>query len=103
MCSYAVTQLIMLPDNHLHLHYKKSRVGEDPKAEDRVEDFESRVDDAIGEFVRLFEELTENEFEPWERQKEFEKKPFKFYPLDMVCNTLEYFNLYQVEVLINYR
>ncbi|KAF3320751.1 poly [Carex littledalei] len=80
---YAVMQLIMLPDNHLHLYYKKSKVGEDPKAEERVEDFESRVDDAIAEFVRLFEELTGNDFEPWEREKKFEKKPFKFYPLDM--------------------
>lgn len=87
----------MLPDNRLHLYYKKSKVGEDPKAEERVEDFESRVDDAIAEFVRLFEELTGNDFEPWEREKKFEKKHFKFHPLDMVCNTLEYFNLYFME------
>lgn len=92
-------QLIILPDNHLHLYYKKSKVGEDPNAEERVEDFESRVDDAIAEFVRLFEELTGNDFEPWEREKKFEKKPFKFYPLDMVCNTLEYFNLYFMEYI----
>jgi poly [ADP-ribose] polymerase 2/3/4 len=96
-------QLIVLPNNHLHLYYKKSKVGEDPKAEERVEDFESRVDDAVGEFVRLFEELTGNEFEPWEREKKIEKKPFKFYPLDIVSTTLDYFNLYQIEVLVNYR
>ncbi|KAJ4753316.1 Poly [ADP-ribose] polymerase [Rhynchospora pubera] len=80
---YAVTQLIMLPDNHFHLFYKKSRIGDDPKAEERVEDFGSRVGDAISEFVRLFEELTGNEFELWEREKKFQKKAFKFYALDM--------------------
>ncbi|AQK71485.1 Poly [ADP-ribose] polymerase 3 [Zea mays] len=52
-------------------------------AEERVEDFGSRVNDAIKEFVRLFEEVTGNEFEPWERQKKFEKKSMKMYPLDM--------------------
>ncbi|KAK2388724.1 protein ADP-ribosyltransferase PARP3 [Trifolium repens] len=31
------------------------------------------------QFVRLFEEITGNEFESWER----EKKPLKFYPIDM--------------------
>ncbi|KAG4137856.1 hypothetical protein ERO13_D07G098100v2 [Gossypium hirsutum] len=35
------------------------------------------------EFVRLFEELIENEFEPWEREKKFQNKPLKFYPIDM--------------------
>uniref|UniRef100_A0A6V7Q1C4 Poly [ADP-ribose] polymerase n=1 Tax=Ananas comosus var. bracteatus TaxID=296719 RepID=A0A6V7Q1C4_ANACO len=80
---YCVMQLIMVPENHLHLYYKKGRVGNDPRAEERVEDFEDRVGDAIKEFVRLFEELTGNEFEPWEREKKFEKKPIKFYPMDM--------------------
>lgn len=82
-------QLIMVPENHLHLYYKKGRVGDDPRAEERVEDFEDRVGDAIKEFVRLFEELTGNEFEPWEREKKFEKKPIKFYPMDMV-NDIHY-------------
>ncbi|TYI73105.1 hypothetical protein E1A91_D07G107800v1 [Gossypium mustelinum] len=40
------------------------------------------------EFVRLFEELIENEFEPWEREKKFQNKPLKFYPIDMVRKTL---------------
>jgi poly [ADP-ribose] polymerase 2/3/4 len=93
----------MLPNNHLHLYYKKSRVRGDYKAEERVEDFESRVDDDIGEYVWLFEELTGNKFEPWEREKKFEKKPFKFYPFDIVSNTLDYFSVYQIEVLVNYR
>ncbi|KAJ3675096.1 hypothetical protein LUZ60_004138 [Juncus effusus] len=80
---YCIMQLIMLPNNHLHLYYKKSRVGTDPKAEERVEDFEDRTETAISEFVRLFEEITGNEFEPWKREKKFTKKPSKFFPLDM--------------------
>lgn len=76
-------QLIMVPENRLHLYYKKGRVGDDPKAEERLEEFENE-DDALKEFVRLFEEITGNEFEPWEREKLFQKKPLKFYPIDMV-------------------
>jgi len=73
----------MVPENHLHLFYKKGRVGDDPKAEERVEEWPN-VDDAVKEFIHLFEELTGNEFEPWEREKKFEKKSLKFYPIDMV-------------------
>ncbi|XP_073004270.1 protein ADP-ribosyltransferase PARP3 [Typha latifolia] len=80
---YCVMQLIMLPENHLHLYYKKGKVGDDSKAEERVEDFEGRINDAVMEFVRLFEEITGNEFEPWEREKKFVKKYLKFYPVDM--------------------
>ncbi|KAI8541324.1 hypothetical protein RHMOL_Rhmol08G0052300 [Rhododendron molle] len=29
----------------------------------------------LKDFVKLFEELTGNEFEPWEREKKFQKKP----------------------------
>lgn len=83
MDRYAITQLIMVPENSLHLFYKKGRVGDDPRAEERVEEMPS-VDDAVKEFVRLFDELTGNEFEPWEREKKFEKKFLKFYPIDMV-------------------
>ena len=75
----------MVPENHLHLYYKKGRVGDDPRAQERVEEWSS-VDDAVKEFVRLFEELTGNEFEPWEREKKFEKKPRMFYPIDMVLH-----------------
>jgi poly [ADP-ribose] polymerase len=65
------------------LYFKKGRVGDDPNAEERLEECEN-VDNAIKEFVRLFEEITGNEFESWEREKKFEKKPLKFYPIDMV-------------------
>jgi poly [ADP-ribose] polymerase 2/3/4 len=50
----------------------------------RVEDSGNRGNDAIKEFVRLFKVVTGNEFEPWEREKRFEKKGMKMYPLDMV-------------------
>ncbi|KAJ0848594.1 putative NAD(+) ADP-ribosyltransferase [Helianthus annuus] len=79
---FCVVQLIMVPENRLHLYMKKGKVGADPRAEERVEEWEN-VDDAIKEFVKLFEELTGNEFEPWEREKKIEKKPQKFYPIDM--------------------
>ncbi|XP_008788145.2 protein ADP-ribosyltransferase PARP3 isoform X2 [Phoenix dactylifera] len=78
---YCITQLIMVPENRLHLYFKKGRVGDDPRAQERVEEWS--MDDAVKEFVRLFEELTGNEFEPWEREKKFKKKPRKFYPIDM--------------------
>lgn len=76
-------QLISVPEKNLHLYYKKGRVGDDPIADERVEEWNS-AEDAVKEFVRLFEELTGNEFEPWEREKKFQKKYLKFYPVDMV-------------------
>lgn len=82
-CRFCVMQLIMVPENRLHLYYKKGMVGADPRAEERVEEWEN-VDDAIKEFANLFEELTGNEFEPWEKEKKIQKKHQKFYPIDMV-------------------
>ncbi|KAI3688110.1 hypothetical protein L1987_81818 [Smallanthus sonchifolius] len=79
---FCVMQLIMLPDNRLYLYMKKGKVGADPRAEERVEEWKN-VDDTIKEFVKLFEELTGNEFEPWEREKKIQKKPQKFFPIDM--------------------
>lgn len=81
--SYCIMQLITVPDSNLHLYYKKGKVGDDPNAEERLEEW-TGVDNAIKEFVRLFEEVTDNEFEPWEGEKKFQKKPLKFYPIDMV-------------------
>ncbi|XP_047322577.1 protein ADP-ribosyltransferase PARP3 [Impatiens glandulifera] len=77
-----VMQLIMVPNEGLHLYFKKGRIGDDAMAEERVEQWEN-LGDAIEEFVRLFQELTGNEFEPWEKEKKFQKKHYKFYPLDM--------------------
>ncbi|KAI5020504.1 hypothetical protein ZWY2020_045392 [Hordeum vulgare] len=78
-----IMQLIVLPEEHLHLFYKKGPIGHDQMAEERVEDFGNRVNDAIKEFARLFKEVTGNDFEPWERENKFEKKSMKMYPLDM--------------------
>ncbi|KAJ6386169.1 hypothetical protein OIU77_029185 [Salix suchowensis] len=79
---YCIMQLITVPDSNLHSYYKKGKVGDDANAVERLEEWEN-VDSAIKEFVRLFEELTGNEFEPWEREKKFEKKRLCFYPIDM--------------------
>ncbi|KAG8644745.1 hypothetical protein MANES_11G160900v8 [Manihot esculenta] len=79
---YCVMQLISVPESNLHLYYKKGRIGDDSRAEERLEEWEN-VDNAIKEFTRLFEEVTGNEFEPWEREKKIEKKLLKFYPVDM--------------------
>ncbi|KAJ8440521.1 hypothetical protein Cgig2_022962 [Carnegiea gigantea] len=78
----AITQLITVPEKKLHLYYKRGKVGDDPKAEERLDEWDSE-DDAIKEFARLFEELTGNEFLPWEREKKFQKKPHKFFVIDM--------------------
>ncbi|KAM7522518.1 hypothetical protein LguiA_012420 [Lonicera macranthoides] len=79
---YCVMQLITAPENKLYMYYKKGRVGDDPRAEERLEEWEN-LDAAIKEFARLFEELTGNEFEPWEREKKFKKKSQKFFIVDM--------------------
>lgn len=76
-------QLIMVPENHLHMYFKKGKVGDDPGAEERLEEWE-KVDDAVKEFVKLFEGLTGNEFELWEREKKIQKKHQKFFPIDIV-------------------
>ncbi|KAI3884858.1 hypothetical protein MKX03_011713 [Papaver bracteatum] len=75
-------QLIVVPENRLHLYFKKGQVGDDGKAEERLEEKEN-VDDAVKEFAQLFKEVTGNEFEPWEREKKIQKKHTKFYPVDM--------------------
>lgn len=61
-------QLTTVPERSLHLYYKKGRVGDDPNAEERLKQWED-VENAVKEFVRLFEEITGNEFEPWERRR----------------------------------
>ncbi|KAF7121355.1 hypothetical protein RHSIM_Rhsim13G0110500 [Rhododendron simsii] len=64
--------------------FNKGRAGDDIKrAQERLEEKEDDVDGSVKEFVKLFEELTGNKFEPWEREKKFQKKPRKFYPVDM--------------------
>ena len=79
-------QLITVSERPLNLYFKKGKVGDDPNVEERLEEWEDE-DNAVKEFVRLFEEVTGNEFEPWEREKKIQKKPLKFYPMDMVENS----------------
>jgi len=76
-------QLIGMPKGRLYLYFKRSRVGDDTNTQER-RDQRTNVEEAINEFKELFEELTGNEFEPWEREKKFAKKHLKFYPIDMV-------------------
>lgn len=83
-------QPITVPERGLHLYYKKGRVGDDPNAEERHKQWEE-VENAVKEFVRLFEEIAGNEFEPWEREKKFQKKPLKFFPIGMVQLLLSLF------------
>ncbi|KAF8403271.1 hypothetical protein HHK36_011372 [Tetracentron sinense] len=80
---YCIMQLIMVPENHLYVYYKKGSDGDDSRAEERLEEWDD-IDNAVKEFARIFEELTGNEFDPWEREKKFQKKCSKFYPIDMV-------------------
>ncbi|CAN1133801.1 Protein ADP-ribosyltransferase PARP3 [Linum perenne] len=79
---FCIMQLITVEDGNLHMYYKKGKVGDDPNAEERLEEWDS-LDSAIKEFINLFEEITGNEFEPWEREKKFEKKRLSFFPIDM--------------------
>lgn len=76
-------QLITVPESNLNMYFKRGKVGDDPNAEERLEEWEDE-DAAIKEFARLFEEITGNDFEPWEREKKIQKKPHKFFPIDMV-------------------
>ncbi|KAF3787313.1 putative poly ADP-ribose polymerase 3 [Nymphaea thermarum] len=90
---YCIMQLIMVPKDHLYMYYKRGRPGDDPKAEERLEErttvysrrrvITNIVDDAIKEFANLFQELTGNEFEPWEREKKINKQFNKFFPVDV--------------------
>ncbi|CAL1403960.1 unnamed protein product [Linum trigynum] len=82
MNEFCIMQLITVPDSKLHMYYKRGKVGDDPNAEERLEEWDS-VDGAIAEFISMFEEITGNEFEPWEREKKFEKKRLSFFPIDM--------------------
>lgn len=86
ICRFCVMQLIMVPENQLYLYYQKGRVGDDLNAKERLEERRD-IHGAVREFAQLFKDLTENEFEPWERKKKFVKKHLKFYPIDMVLWT----------------
>lgn len=69
-------QLATIHESNLNMYFKKGEVGDDPNAEERLEEREDEGE-AIKEFSRLFEEITGNEFEPWE-QKRFRRSLTSF-------------------------
>ncbi|KAK6926582.1 WGR domain, partial [Dillenia turbinata] len=73
---YCIMQLIRTPDG-LYLYYKKGRVGDDAEPDERVDEYKKEADRAIKDFITMFEDVTGNEFEPWEREKKFQKKAIK--------------------------
>lgn len=79
----------MSSENRLHMYYRRGKIGDSLRADDKLEEWEN-VNDAIKEFARLFEELTGNEFEPWERERKIQKKHHKFYPIDIVCRYVNF-------------
>lgn len=82
MNNFCVTQLITVPEKPLNMYRKQGRIGDISQIDEKLEEWDN-VDDAIKEFARLFGELTGNEFEPWEREKQIKKKLHKFMPIDM--------------------
>jgi len=72
-----------MPKGAIYLYYKRGRVGDRLHNSERLDEMDNPKA-AVKEFVKLFQQLTGNEFEPWEREKKIEKKRNKFYPIDMV-------------------
>ncbi|KAL3531248.1 hypothetical protein ACH5RR_010570 [Cinchona calisaya] len=60
---------------------KWGRVGNEKIGGNKLE--EMAKSDAINEFKRLFLEKTGNPWEAWEKRKNFQKQPGRFYPLDI--------------------
>lgn len=81
--SYAILELVEMPKGAIYLYYKRGRVGDRLHNSERLDEMDNPKA-AVKEFVKLFQQLTGNEFEPWEREKKIEKKRNKFYPIDMV-------------------
>ncbi|KAJ7548963.1 hypothetical protein O6H91_07G034900 [Diphasiastrum complanatum] len=79
---YAILQLIELDDGTIYIYHKRGRGGDRLDVHERLEEQQS-VEQGIEEFSNIFEDLTGNEFEPWERHKAFSKKRLKFFPIDM--------------------
>lgn len=74
---------------------KWGRVGNEKIGGNKLE--EMSKSDAIHEFKRLFLEKTGNPWEAWEQKKDFQKKPGRFFPLDIV---LAYF-VFQSLILLS--
>lgn len=76
-------QLITVPEGQLYMYYKKGRIGNLDGVDEKLEE-RGNVDGAIQEFAKLFEGVTGNKFEPWEREKKIQKRLMKLFPIDMV-------------------
>ncbi|KAL3616068.1 Poly [ADP-ribose] polymerase 3 [Castilleja foliolosa] len=79
---FCIMQLITLPENRLYMYYKKGRIGDEASADEKLDEWEDK-NAALKEFARLFEEVTGNEFLPWEENKKIEKKMHKMFPIDI--------------------
>lgn len=88
-------QLIMLPNNRLHMYHVRGKVGDEPKAEEKVEERTTSIDETIKDFGDLFKELTGNAFVPWEREKKLEKQRLKFFPPDIVSSLSPFFSSFR--------
>ncbi|XP_065860999.1 poly [ADP-ribose] polymerase 1 [Euphorbia lathyris] len=80
--SYYILQIIQEDKGTACNVYRKwGRVGNDKIGGDKLE--EMSKSDAICEFKRLFLEKTGNSWETWEQKQNFQKKPGRFFPLDI--------------------
>lgn len=83
MKSYYILQIIQEDKgSDCYVYRKWGRVGNDKIGGDKLENMSKS--DAIREFKRLFLEKTGNSWETWEQKQDFQKKPGKFFPLDIV-------------------
>ncbi|TXG63792.1 hypothetical protein EZV62_010786 [Acer yangbiense] len=80
--SYYILQIIQEDKrSDCYVFRKWGRVGNDKIGGSKLEEFSKS--DAICEFKRLFLEKTGNPWETWEQKQNFEKKPGRFFPLDI--------------------
>ncbi|KAL9431071.1 hypothetical protein AB3S75_026294 [Citrus x aurantiifolia] len=80
--SYYILQIIQDDrGSDCYVFRKWGRVGNDKIGGSKLEEFSK--EDAVCEFKRLFLEKTGNPWEAWEQKQNFQKKPGKFFPLDI--------------------
>lgn len=80
--SYYILQIIQDDKgSDCYVFRKWGRVGNDKIGGSKLEEFSK--EDAVCEFQRLFLEKTGNPWEAWEQKQNFQKKPGKFFPLDI--------------------
>ncbi|GAY63839.1 hypothetical protein CUMW_228920 [Citrus unshiu] len=80
--SYYILQIIQDDKgSDCYVFRKWGRVGNDKIGGSKLEEFSK--EDAVCEFKRLFLEKTGNPWEAWEQKQNFQKKPGRFFPLDI--------------------